>query len=460
MYLIPLAQAVEPATDSGLITLRLISIVLLVIANGFFVAAEFALVGARRSKIEQLVAEGNVRAKLVLAQQNHLDRYIAASQLGITLASLLLGALAEPTFAALIEPPVITVTEAVFGAIPAIERFAEPVSHALGFAMSYFIVTTLHIVLGEQAPKVFAIRSAEQVALYIARPLQIFNVTFSLVIRFLDWLTALVLRLFGVRGQSGHHGAPTLEELRMMVQASGKGGVLEQDEQQLLINVFDFGGRAAYQVMVPRTEVATITATSSVGEFLDLFKRTGHTRFPALGGGGVDDVVGIISTKDLLVALSENTVRYDQPIQELIRPAFFRPATKRVADLMHEMQREHVKMAVLVDEYGGMAGIATLEDLVEEIVGELDDELDTTQPDVTTINERTFLVDGSMRVEEANEELKLVLPAGEYETVAGFILEQLGRLPTPTEQLNWDGLVFTVVEMQGPRIARVQIERQ
>ena len=442
-----------------MVSIRLISIALLVLANGFFVAAEFALVGARRSRIEQLVEEGNSAAKLVLNQQNHLDRYIAASQLGITLASLLLGALAEPTFAAIIEPPVEHLAGIVFGAIPAIAGFANTASHAIGFALSYFIVTTLHIVLGEQAPKVFAIRSAEQVAIFIARPLHIFNLTFGLIIRFLDWLTGLVLRGFGVRGSTGHHGAPTLEELRMMVQASGKGGVLEKDEQALLINVFDFGSRAAYQIMVPRTDVATIGVHSSLREFLELFKVTGHTRFPVLGDRGVDDVLGVISAKDLLIAIGTEKLTFEQEIAPLIRPAFFRPDRKRVADLLHEMQHEHVRMAILIDEYGGMAGIATLEDLVEEIVGELDDELDSTVAEFQTIDERTVSVDGLLRIEEANDEFKLTLPMGEYETVAGFILEQLGRLPQLKEQVQYNGIIFTVLEMQGPRIARVEIKR-
>ncbi len=443
----------------GLIALRLLSIALLVLINGFFVAAEFALVGSRRSKLEQLAEAGDGRARLVLNQQDHLDRYIASSQLGITLASLLLGALAEPTFAAIIEPPVIYVTELAFGAIPAVERFATTASHAFGFALSYFIVTTLHIVLGEQAPKVFAIRAAEQVALFIARPLQLFTAVFGLVVRFLDWLTGRVLRLFGVHGSSGHHGPPTLEELRMMVQASGQGGVLEQDEQRLLINVFDFGGRAAYQIMVPRTDVVTLSAEATLGEFVDLFKATGHTRFPVVGQGGIDDVVGVVSAKDLLGMLASQDQRFDQPITPLIRPAFFRPNSKHVSDLLHEMQRGHERMTVLIDEYGGMAGIATVEDLIEEIVGELDDEFDPQEHALQTIDDQTTVVDGLMRIETANEDFKLNLPIREYETVAGFILEQLGRLPQPSEQVEYEGVVLTVLEMHGPRIERVQIKR-
>ncbi len=449
----------EESLGAGTISLRLLAVAVLVVANGFFVAAEFALVSARRSKLDQAAESGSAPARLARAMQDRLDRYIAACQLGITIASLLLGALAEPTFARLIEPPVVAATEALFGVFGGSEALATTISHALGVAVSLFIVTTLHIVLGEQAPKVWAIRAPEGVAMFVARPLRIFNSMFGLIIRFLDWLTGLVLRLFGVRGSSGHHGPPTLEELRLMIESSAAGGVMERDEQELLINAFDFGSRAAYQVMVSRTEVATIEATATVREFLALFRTTGHTRFPVLGEGGVDDVQGIISAKDLLVALGDGGVLFEQPIAPLVRPAFFAPETKRVSDLLPTMQNQHVRMAVLVDEYGGMAGIVTLEDLVEEIVGELDDELDTTEVDIETVDEHTTIVEGTIRVAEANHELELALPEGEYETVAGLVLERLGRLPQEGEQLQIDGVALTVLEMQGPRISRVQIIR-
>lgn len=453
-------MAAEESLGLGALSLRMLAVAALVLANGFFVAAEFALVSARRSKLDQAAEDGNVRARIARGMQDQLDRYIAACQLGITIASLLLGALAEPTFARLIEPPVETATQAIFGAFGGAEAVATTISHALGVAASLFIVTTLHIVLGEQAPKVWAIRVPERVAMFVAHPLRLFNITFGLIIRFLDWLTGIVLALFGVRGRSGHHGPPTLEELRLMVESSAAGGVLEHDEQELLINAFDFGSRAAYQVMVPRTEVATIEQTANVREFLDLFRSTGHTRFPVLGERGVDDVQGIISAKDLLVALGDGSISFDQPIAPLARPVFFTPHSKRVSQLLAEMQRQHVRMAVLVDEYGGMAGIVTLEDLVEEIVGELDDELDTTEIDIETVDEHTTIVEGMTRIEVANDELELKLPEGEYETVAGLILDRLGHLPLVGEQLPLDGVVLTVLEMQGPRIARVEILRR
>lgn len=443
-----------------MLSLRLLAVIALILANGFFVAAEFALVSARRSKLDQLAEDGQVSARIARQMQDQLDRYIAASQLGITMASLVLGALAEPTFAGLIEPPLVALVKRFFGAFQGSATLAATIARTLGVALALFLVTTLHIVFGEQAPKVWAIRAPERVALFVASPLRWFNAVFSLIIRLLDWLTAMVLAAFGVRGTTGHHGPPTLEELRMMVQTSAAGGVIERDEQELLINVFDFGSRAAYQVMVPRTEVATIEASATVREFLDLFHNTGHTRFPVLGERGVDDVRGIISAKDLLVALGERSIAFDQPIMSLIRPAFFTPHTKRVSDLLHTMQREHVRMAVLVDEYGGMAGIATLEDLVEEIVGELDDELDKSDTEIQTVDEHTTIVEGLTRIDVANDELHLQLPEGEYETVAGLVLDRLGRLPQPGEQVQLNGVLLTVLDVQGPRIARVQIVKR
>lgn len=444
----------------GMLSLRILAVFALVLANGFFVAAEYSLVSSRRSKLDQLAEGGSLTARIARTMQNNLDRTIAASQLGVTICSLALGALAEPTFSAIIEPPVTSLTERLFGVFSDAVAVAVTVSHGVGVAVALFIVTMMHIVLGEQSPKVLAIRTPERVAMFSARPLRWFSLAFALIIWLLDWLTGMVLTLLGVRGTSGHHGPPTLEELRLMVQSSAAGGVLERDEQELLINVFDFGSRAAYQVMVPRTEVATIEESASTHAFLDLFRTTGHTRFPVLGERGVDDVQGIISAKDLLVALGDGSIDFDKPIAPLVRPAFFAPDSKRVSDLLHAMQRERVRMAVLVDEYGGMAGIATLEDLVEEIVGELDDELDTTDVDIETVDEHTTIVEGMTRIETANDELHLDLPEGEYETVAGLILDRLGRIPQPGEQLPLDGTVLTVLDVQGPRIARVKILRR
>jgi CBS domain containing-hemolysin-like protein len=441
------------------IALRLAGVLVLVALNGFFVAAEFALVGSRRTRLEQLASSGNSAAALGRRMQDDLDRYIAAAQLGITLASLALGWIGESTIAALVDPPIEALMTWLLGNLALAEGMASAISHAVGIAVSFFIITSLHIVLGEQAPKVFAIRAPESTALFIARPLMIFNRMFGLIIRFLDWATEMVLRLFGIREAGGHTKVHSADELRLLVEESGEAGVLDEEEQEMLINVFAFADRPAYQAMLPRTEVVTIDHQATIREFLDRFAETGHTRFPVLGPGGVDDIRGIISAKELLVALRNNATDLDQPITPLIRPAFFTPESKRIGDLLQELRSKHIRMAILIDEYGGMAGVVTMEDLIEEIVGELDDELEHDEQELKTIDDRTSVVEGQIRVEDVNEELHLDIPQGDYETLAGFILERLGRLPSPGDTVNYDGIRLTVMEMQGPRIKLVEITR-
>jgi CBS domain containing-hemolysin-like protein len=211
--------------------------------------------------------------------------------------------------------------------------------------------------------------------------------------------------------------------------------------------------------MLPRTEVATIAYDATIREFLDRFVQTGHTRFPVLGPGGVDDIRGIISAKELLGALHAGTIDLDQAIEPLIQPAFFTPESKRIGDLLQELRAKHIRMAILIDEYGGMAGVVTMEDLVEEIIGDLDDDLEHDERELKTIDERTSVVEGQIRVEDVNEELNLDIPAGDYETLAGFILARLGRLPGVGDGLNYKNVRLTVLEMEGPRIARIEITR-
>src|SRR5215216_1148472 len=370
------------------------------------------------------------------------------------------GWIGESTIAQLVDPPIESLMIWLLGSLAVTETLALTISHAVGIAISFFIITTLHIVLGEQAPKVFAIRAPEQTALFIAQPLAIFNRIFGLVIRFLDWATDTVLKLFGIHESGGHTKVHSADELRLLVEESGEAGVLDEDEQEMLMNVFSFANRPAYQAMLPRTEVVTIDHDASVREFLDRFAATGHTRFPVLGPGGVDDVVGIISAKDLLVMLRDSGFTLDQPITPLIRPAFFTPESKRIGDLLQELRDKHIRMAILIDEYGGMAGVVTMEDLIEEIVGDLDDELDRDSEELRTIDDRTSVVEGQMRVEDVNEELALNIPPGDYETLAGFILARLGRLPANGDTLTYNGIRLTVIEMQGPRIKQIEIKRQ
>ncbi|MBC8078489.1 MAG: HlyC/CorC family transporter, partial [Chloroflexales bacterium] len=431
-----------------------------VAVNGFFVAAEFALVGARRTQLEPLAAGGNAEAALARDMLGDLDRYIAAAQLGITLASLALGWVGESAIAGLVEPPIEYGLEALLGSLSVSEEIALVVSHGIGVAVSFFVITTLHIVLGEQAPKVMAIRAPEQVALWIARPLAVFNTVFAVFIRFLDWATSLVLRLIGVREPAGGHTkVHSAEELRMLVEESGEAGALDQEEQAMLLNVFTFADRPAYQAMIPRTEMLTIDHDATLHEFVELFAASGHTRYPVLGPAGIDDVQGVVSAKELLLLVRGGALDDASPITPLIKPAFFTPESKRVGDLLQEMRASNTRLAVLIDEYGGVAGIVTLEDLIEQIIGDLSDDYAPDTQELTTIDEHTSVVEGQVRIEDVNDELDLALPSGEYETLAGFILEQLGRLPQPGDAVHYKNARLTVLEMQGPRIRRVEVTK-
>lgn len=428
---------------------RLLAVIVLVLLNGFFVATEFSLVSVRRTRIDQLVAEGQSGAKIVQTALQSLDSYIAATQLGITMASLALGWIGEPALARLIEP--------ALGFLP--DLMTPAAAHTVAVAIAFTIITTLHIVLGELAPKTIALQRPEGTALWVARPTSVFLKLFRPFITILNGAGNLVVRAVGLKPVSGHALVHSADELRLLVEESGEAGVLDEEEQEMLINVFSFANRPAYQAMLPRTEVVTIDHDASMREFLDRFTTSGHTRFPVLGPGGVDDVVGIISAKDLLVMLRNGEFTLDQPITPLIRPAFFTPESKRIGDLLQELRDKHIRMAILIDEYGGMAGAVTMEDLIEEIVGELDDELEHDQELTTTIDERTSVVEGQIRLEDINEQLGLHLPEGDYETLAGFVLEQLGRLPESGDSLTYNGIRLTVLEMQGPRIKQIEITR-
>jgi CBS domain containing-hemolysin-like protein len=441
-------------------SLRLFGVAVLVFLNGFFVAAEFALVSARRARLEQLAVSGDAAAALGRVMQDHLDRYIAAAQLGITLASLALGWIGESTIAAMVEPIIEPPIAQLLHNFAIAEEVSIAVSHAVGIGVAFFIITTLHIVLGEQAPKVYAIHEPELMTRIVARPLKLFDQIFSPIIRFLDGTTALVLRLVGIRDSSGGHSrAHSSDELRLLVEESGEAGVLDQQAQEMLINVFSFGDRPAYQAMVPRTEVVTIDEQATVRAFLDRFAESGHTRFPVTGDGGVDDIRGVVSAKDLLLAMRAGQVEQDQPITPFVRPAFFTPEAKHVGELMREMRDRHERMAVLIDEYGGMAGVVTLEDLIEEIIGDIDDNQQDPDENPQQIDDRTTVVEAQMRVEDANTELDLHIPIGDYETLAGFILSKTGRLPVVGEAITHDGVRLVVLEMQGPRIKRIEITR-
>jgi CBS domain containing-hemolysin-like protein len=428
---------------------QLLAVIVLVLLNGFFVATEFSLVSVRRTRIDQLVTEGNTSAVTVQRALNQLDSFIAATQLGITMASLALGWIGEPALAHLIEPALAFLPGAI----------AETTAHTIAVALAFSIITALHIVLGELAPKTIALQRPESTALWVAWPTELFMKLFWPFIMILNGAGNLVVRAVGLRPTSGHAVVHSAEELRLLVEQSGDAGVLDAEEEAMLINVFAFADRPTSRAMRSRTEVATIPHDATFQAFTQLLAETGHTRFPVLGPAGIDDIEGIISAKDFFVAQSTAPMDTQASIRPLVRPAFFTPQSKRIGDLLQELRTQRIRLAIVVDEYGGMAGIVTMEDLLEEIVGELTDEREKEHEEIQSVDAQTSIVEGQLRVEEVNAELELQIPLGDYETLAGFLLLRLGRVPEVGTSIVTDGIRLTVVEMQGPRIKRIEIHK-
>lgn len=436
----------------GPVILKLGAVAALIFLNGFFVAVEFALVSVRHTRIEQLVEQGDALARLVQRMLEQTDRILAACQLGITMASLALGWIGEATVAALVEPPL----QALSRDLPAI--VPTGMAHGIGIVVSFSLITALHIVLGEQAPKTFAIRYPETVSLWSARPTLWFDRIFRPFVWFLDRAAAATLRLVGVQPVAVHGTVYSIEELKQLVSESQESGLLDAQQEVMVHRVFEFGNRLAREVMIPRPEVVAIETNATLDDLLALFAEHTHSRFPVYEED-LDHVIGFIAIKDVLKALARGASRSDR-IARLVRPAVVVPETRRVDSLFLEMRDKDVQMAVVIDEYGGTAGVVTLEELVEEVVGRVGDELMPKLPLYRRIDEKTVEVDASIRIDELHDELGIELPdLPDYETIAGFVLYQLHRIPEPGDQFRYDNLQITVTEMRGPKIEKLTLRR-
>lgn len=430
---------------------QLVIMFALLFANSFFVAAEFALVSVRRTRIEELIAHGNVMAQTVKHVIHDPDRFIAATQLGITIASLGLGWIAEPALAHLIEP--------LFKFLPL--GWIAPSAHLVAAsAIAFTLITFLHVVVGELAPKSVALAYPEQMALWVAQPTVLFENLFRPAIWTLNGAGNGLLRLIGLRRPTGHQLVHSVEELKMLVSASTASGELAPREKVMLHNVFEFDDKLAREVMIPRPEMITLEECTTVADFLRTFSDASHSRFP-IYAGSIDNITGFIAIKDVLRAIaSQGAPALAQPIRAFARAAFFIPETKRIGALFAEMQTQKIQLAIVIDEFGGTAGMITLEELIEEIVGNVQDEFAHEPPLVQTIDEHTLQIDALMRVEEANEQLGLGLPENaEYSTVAGYVLHTLRRIPKPGEQLVVGQHKLTVTLMQGPKIEQIRVTR-
>jgi CBS domain containing-hemolysin-like protein len=429
-----------------LTALYLLTVVLLVFLNGFFVAAEFALVGVRRSRIETLAESGDRRARRLLSILDDLNAYLSASQLGITLASLGLGWIGEPTVAHMLEAPL------------ARAGVSETGVHVIAFVVAFVVITALHIVLGEQAPKLFGLQMAERVALSTALPMRLFYRVFRLPIRMLDGASAAVVRPLGIHADAGHASAYTEEELRHVVEMSRAGGHIKAEEQQLLLGVFEFADAEVREAMVPRTEVAALDANATFEEAQAAFREHGYTRLPVYRGR-LDEVVGVISRRDLEPFLDGARPAAGFDAAALARSPLFMPSTAKLGAALNQMRAARTHLAFVVDEHGGLDGIVTLEDLLEEIVGEIDDEYDAeTKSQIVAQPDGTFLLDGMLAVRDANRRFRLGLPEeGRYTTLAGFLQARAGRLLKPGETVEHEGAVFRVERVERRRLRRVRL---
>ncbi|HLN64503.1 MAG TPA: hemolysin family protein [Symbiobacteriaceae bacterium] len=435
--------------NAVLALLKVGAAVALVLLNGFFVAAEFAIVKVRATRIQQLADEGNRRAAVAQVVVNRLDEHLSATQLGITLSSLALGWIGEPALAMLLEPPLY----ALGRWIPALR--APLVLHTVSFMFGFSIVTMLHIVLGELVPKSMAIARAERMTLLCAGLLRQFYRIFQWPIRALNGLAGAVLRRMGFVPASERELAHTEDELRMLVGASARGGYLDEVERVMIDNVFDFSERIAREIMVPRSEMTCLFVEDSPEENIGRALEAGYTRFP-LVQEDKDHVVGMIHARDLFACPGGGI-----DLQQIMRPMLMIPETLSVSRLLHEFQRRKTQMAVLVDEYGGTSGLITLEDLVEEIVGDIQDEFDEEEPEVTTIGPNAFEVDGGILIEEAVERFALALPETEgVDTLGGYVMATLGQRPELGQNVTAGAHQLTVTEVEGLRIARLKVTRK
>jgi CBS domain containing-hemolysin-like protein len=413
-----------------------------VFLNGFFVAAEFALVKVRGTQLDPLVAAGNRKAKVARHMVTHLDAYLSATQLGITLASLALGWIGEPAFGHLVEPLVARIPGA-----------SEATTRAAGLLTAFLVITILHIVLGELAPKSFAIRKPKVSSLMAAYPLYFFyKLTFP-AIWVLNHAANAFLKIFGVEPVSEHEMGHSEEEVRLLLASSAATDVSEE-KRELLDNVFELSHRTARQVMVPRGEVVSLSTEDSLEENLKLARESGHTRFP-LCEGGLDQVVGLVHIKDLFrVTPAEadlEAVRRDMP---------FLPETLTLDRLLARLRHEKVHMAAVLDEYGGVSGIVTLENVIEEIVGPIQDEFDAERPEIIQRAENLYEISGAMLIKDLEDELDLEVSHRNEDTIAGVVLSALGRRARLGDETQVGPLTLRVVEVDGNRIQtlRVRIE--
>lgn len=423
--------------------LRVLALLVLVVANAFFVAAEFALVAARRTRIDAMVQAGDKKAKVVQAALEDLNRQLSAAQLGITVASILLGYVAEESVA--------SVFRGWFAQLPTWLSFLARGGVASVAAVS--LITFLHVVFGEQAPKTWAIAYPEAISRWVAGPLYIFSWITRPLTGLLNWSANRVVRVMGIKsGVAEAERIHSPEEIRMLVEQSQEGGTIGEEDARLIEGVFEFTEKVAQDVMTPRTQMAALASDLTAAQAADEVATYRRSRYPVYTES-IDEIVGVVHAKDILIKLRANP---EEKVSGFMRPPLFVPGTREVEDVLADMKRLKVHLAVVLDEYGGTAGLVTMEDLLEEIVGAIYDEYD--RPDAVTPPETGApIIDGAMPISEFNAEYDLHLDDTEYTTVGGYIFGELGRLPRVADRITVQGHALEIGEMEGRRVKKVRV---
>jgi putative hemolysin len=415
--------------------LRIFLVLLLVLGNGFFVVAEYSLVTARRALLQERARAGKRSATIALRLMEEPVRFISTLQIGITIFSILLGAIGEPLLA----------------------HFFDPLlPRTISFLLSFSILTYLGLVVGELVPKALALAHSERIAMLVAGSVDVMQRVTHPAVLVLQGSAKGILRLFGMRQASVGMVVRSEEEIRLMLAEAEETGVIEEAEEEMIYKVFDFAEKEVHDVMVPRPEVVGVPVDLPAQECLASVIDSPFTRYPAYRES-LDEIVGVLHVRDLFSALYANGID-NVRIEDLLRPAYFVPETKDLGPLLTEFRRTNQHMAIVVDEYGSTHGIVTLEDLLEEIVGEIEDEYDMPDDSVQQIDDHTVRVDGTFPIDDFNERFRRELPQEDYHTLAGFVFGELGRAPEAGDEVVWDGVRFQVVETDGPRIEQLEIE--
>jgi CBS domain containing-hemolysin-like protein len=425
--------------------LELIVISVFILINALFVAIEYALVRVRMTEIETLIKGGNQKAKIVKNLKENIDKYISASQLGITSINLLLGWLGEGVFTGL------------FSKILIKFNIYSPLGNTVAILLGIIFITYVTITIGEIAPKTIAVRFPTRIALYLSLPLKIFYNIFKPFIWLLNSSANTILRILGIQSVPNSELIHSEEEIKLVIEEGRKSGIIDSTEHQLIEKIFDFNDKCAKDIMIPRDSIVALNADDTRDKIIQTVIDEGYSRIPVFRES-IDNIIGIIYSKDLISASEHRDIIV---LQDILRPVYFIPETKHIGELLKEFQKKHIHSGIVVNEHGGVEGLITLEDIIEEIVGEIEDEYDVESKNIEKDKLGIYLVNPIITIEDFNKKFNSDIPVNneEYQTLSGFLQQVTGHIPEIYERIDYKGIVFTVSKKMGNRLLQVKIQR-